>query len=99
MVVSKGDEELLKLGESSGWHFPQVEDGQYANLYPADSASVIAHLETLRTNGADYLLIPKPALWWLEHYAAFREHLESRYRPVLHDEQTCLIFDLGGDHA
>jgi GT2 family glycosyltransferase len=99
MVVSKGDEELLKLGESSGWHFPQVENGQYANRYPVDSAAAIEHLETLRTNGANYLLIPKPALWWLEHYVAFRQHLESRYRPVLRDEQTCLIFDLGGAHA
>ena len=29
--------------------------------------------------GADFLLIPETALWWLRHYAQFAEHLEQRY--------------------
>lgn len=96
MVISKGDDDLLNLGESRGWHFPQVEDGCYANLYPPDSAAAIAHLEDLRRRGAGYLLVPKPAFWWFEHYAGFKQHIDARYRPVLSDDETCFIFDVGG---
>ena len=36
-VISKGDDQLLRLGDQRGWHFPQIQDGRYANVYPADS--------------------------------------------------------------
>ena len=97
-VISKGDEELLKLNGHRSWHFPQATDGQYANLYPANSAEAIAHLERLRAKGGDFLLIPKPAFWWLEHYEAFKQHLEDRYRLTTFEKDTCLIFDLGVVH-
>ncbi|MGN1286124.1 MAG: hypothetical protein ACI4XG_06020, partial [Bradyrhizobium sp.] len=48
LVVSKGDEELLKLGDRKAEHFPQVESGAYAGHHPADSAEAIAHLEAFR---------------------------------------------------
>ena len=99
MVLSKGDDELLRIDGACGWHFPQVGTGQYANIYPADSAEAIAQLEALRSKGAEFVLIPKPAFWWLEHYAEFGDHLKSRYRSVIRDEETCLIYDLGGAHA
>ena len=94
VVVSKGDEELLKLGEGRrGWHFPQNEEGVYAGYYPADSAEAIAHLEELRARGAQFLLFPGTALWWLEKYEEFGRHLDSRYRRVSEDE-TCVIYEL-----
>lgn len=93
IVISKGDDELLKLEGRQGHHFPQTADGTYAGYYPADSAVAIAHLESLRARGANYLIIPQTAAWWLEYYAEFARHLESRYRRVLHDE-TCTIFHL-----
>jgi len=96
LVVSKGDEELLQLGEVRGGHFPQDARGHYANIYPADSAQAIAHLEELKSGGAGYLLIPKPAYWWLDFYADFKTHLESRCRLVAEDEDTGLLFQLGG---
>jgi len=101
IVVSKGDEELLRFDAQpsiKGWHFPQAADGRYANLYPANSADAIAHLEDLRARGGDFLLIPKPALWWLEHYAEFKQHLEQRYRLAVRDEEICVIFALGNSH-
>lgn len=99
MVVSKGDEELLNLGGACGLHFPQDGSGDYANVYPADSTEAIAQLESLRSRGAEFLLIPKPAFWWLDFYSDFKLHLESRYRPVMHDDETCVIFDVGGQHG
>jgi len=83
VVVSKGDEELLKLGgQRRGWHFPQNEDGVYAGYYPADSAEAIFHLEELRSKGADFLLFPETAYWWLERYGDFEQHLDARYRRI-----------------
>ncbi len=97
IVISKGDEELLSLNGHRGWHFPQAADGRYANVYPAGSAEAIAELERLRASGGGFLVIPKPAFWWLEYYPEFKEHLERHYRVAVRDEETCVIFDLGGD--
>jgi SAM-dependent methyltransferase len=94
LVISKGDEALLKLGVRVGWHFPQDERGVYAGHNPADSAAAVEHLEQLRARGADFLLIPATALWWLEHYADFRRHLEEHYREVYRQDDTGVIFAL-----
>jgi len=79
LVLSKGDDELLSFTGRRGWHFPQTEDGSYAGHYPADSAACIAELERLRQRGADFLVIPETALWWLEHYVGFAAYLEQHY--------------------
>jgi hypothetical protein len=97
-VVSKGDEELLKLGgERRGWHFPQNEDGVYAGYYPADSVAAISHLEELRSSGADFLLFPETAFWWLERYEDFKQHLDARYRRIW--GEGCIIYQLYESHA
>jgi len=94
IVISKGDEELLKLHGRRAWHFPQTEDGVYAGFYPADSDAAIDQLEALKARGADFLLVPETGKWWLEHYEGFRKHLERHYREVLSKEAACLIFAL-----
>jgi len=86
-VISKGDVELLKLEGREAWHFPQGEDGVYAGHYPANSHVCIAELERLRSKGAQFLVIPATARWWLRHYRQFGEHLEARYG-ALGDEQS-----------
>ncbi len=94
LVVSRGDEELLKLYGRRAAHFPQLKGGAYAGYYPQCSLAAIAHLETLRAQGADYLIFPEPALWWLEKYADFRRHLERQYLRVIDDWETGAIFSL-----
>jgi GT2 family glycosyltransferase len=97
VVVSKGDEELLELEGRPAWHFPRGPDGGYAGYNPADSAGAISHLEELRAAGGQYLLLPGTALWWLDFYADFRRHLESRYRLVVRQDDVCIIFELQTD--
>jgi GT2 family glycosyltransferase len=93
VVVSRGDENLLQLGPRRGWHFPQTVAGVYAGSYPADSRDAIAHLEEVRRKGADYLLFPSTAFWWLGFYRDFQKYLESRY-PCICSDPSCLIFQL-----
>jgi hypothetical protein len=96
IVVSRGDEALLDLGDGRrGWHFPQEEGGVFAGHYPADDAEAIAHLEELRSRGGEFLLLPETSFWWLEHYGGFRKHLEGRYQVFVSRGETCLIFALG----
>lgn len=93
-VISRGDVELLKLESHRAWHFPRMDDGQYSGHYPADSAAAIAHLELLRETGCEYLLVPRTAMWWMDHYPQFAEHLEREYRRLNIDGDACAILDL-----
>jgi hypothetical protein len=94
LVVSRGGEELRRLGEREAWHFPQNRDGIYAGHHPRDSQEAIEHLEELRGRGADYMLFPSTALWWLNHYSQFSQHLRERYWEVFRDDSVCLIYAL-----
>lgn len=89
LVVSKGDEALLKLPHCEAWHFPRQENGSYAGYYPADSAAAIAHLEELRRKGAGYVVFPNTAFWWLEHYRDFKIHLDTKHMLLTGDNSHC----------
>jgi glycosyltransferase involved in cell wall biosynthesis len=93
LVVSKGDSSLTDLGEYEGWHFPQTDEGEYSGYYPADSQQAIDHLENLRTKGAEFLLFPNSAFWWLTHYAALARHLDAHYHTVARNE-SCIVYEL-----
>jgi GT2 family glycosyltransferase len=97
LVISRGDDSLLRLNGHRASHFPQAEDGGWAGHHPADSAEAIEHLERLRAGGARYLVVPPTYRWWLDHYEGLREHLESRCRVVAADEQAGSIYELEGD--
>jgi glycosyltransferase involved in cell wall biosynthesis len=94
LVATKGDDVLLRIPGRRGWHFPRADDGGYAGFYPQDSAAAIEHLEALRSAGAEFLVLPATALWWLDHYEDFRRHVEQRYHAVWRHEQTGVVFDV-----
>jgi hypothetical protein len=94
LVVSKGDEKLVRIEDRDGWHFPCTAAGSYGGYHPADAVAAISHLEELRASGADYFLLPSPYFWWLDHYPELAEHLQSRYRLVTDRSDTCLIYHL-----
>jgi hypothetical protein len=95
IVVSKGDDGLLKLSAKIGWHFPQTGDGAYSGYYPVDSRTAIEQLEQLREKGGNYVLFPGTSFWWLDHYQEFHQHLESHYQRIWRDD-SCLIYELAG---
>jgi GT2 family glycosyltransferase len=94
LVASRGDRELLRLDEREGRHFPEDSAGGYLGHHPHDSEEAIARLETSRADGAQYLVLPAGEDWWLDHYAAFADHLRSRYARADADSDCCAIYRL-----
>ena len=96
LIVSRGDDELLKVDGRRAWHFPRGDGGEYAGHHPADSREAIARLEAHRAAGGEYIVFPRTGTWWLEHYAGLRRHLDRRYARAFSNPEICVIFDLRG---
>jgi radical SAM protein with 4Fe4S-binding SPASM domain len=94
LVVSKGDDRLLQLDCGEAWHFPFAADGTYIGYHPPDGEWAVAELERARARGADYLVLPATASWWMEHYPAFAQHVNRHYAQVV-DDESCAIYALG----
>ena len=95
LVVSKGDAALVKFPTLRADHFPQSESGGYAGHHPRDGATAIGELEELRRRGAEYLVIPATAQWWLEFYEGLAAHLAGRGQLVAEADGVCTIYSLG----
>jgi len=95
LVISKGDPALLELPGLSAAHFPQDSAGGYAGHHPFDSATAIAEIEALRRGGAEYLVIPATARWWLDYYDDLARHLANHGTVVADQANCCLIYGLG----
>lgn len=94
LVVSKGDEGLVRFESRGGWHFPRASTGQYAGHHPLDGPWAVEHLETLRAAGGAYLVLPSTYYWWFEHYPELERHLRSRYERLPSREEVCMVFRL-----
>jgi GT2 family glycosyltransferase len=93
LVISRGDEELVRIDGRRASHFPQVNGGTYAGHHPADATEAVRHLEELCGDGAEYLVVPSTSAWWLTHYSEFGKYLQSRC-VRLHGSTCCEIFRL-----
>jgi SAM-dependent methyltransferase len=94
VVISEGNSALLDLEGRQTWHFPATRNGVYAGPFPVNGARAVEQLEALRAEGAEYLLIPRTAFWWLDHYDALRQYLSDHCRTVLREEDACLVIAL-----
>lgn len=95
-VISRGDSDLLNLGNLKAGHFFADSKGGYLGYHPPDGAAAVARLESLRASGTEYLLIPQTAFWWLTNYPEFREHLAACY-PLAANTDDFLLYKLGGE--
>ena len=81
-------------GDGSQGRIYVSEGGKHNDCPPKDSDEAIRHLEAIRSRGAEYLLLPATAFWWLDQFQKFRQYLETRYLAIVRDKKTCIIFDL-----
>jgi hypothetical protein len=98
LVVSKGDENLMRFRKRSAAHFPQGADGGYAGYHPAASRDAINAVEDLRKKGAEYVVFPQTAFWWFDYYRELQAHLQDRYRRIWNDAD-CVIYQLARKSA
>ena len=94
LVVSRGDDALLRLPGCEAAHFPQSPTGLYAGFHPTDGAEAATHLADLRSRGAEYLVIPATAAWWLDHYPELVDELATGGGRVVDDPETCFVYAL-----
>jgi hypothetical protein len=94
LVVSRGDDRLTAVDGRTCGHFPQTDDGAYAGHHPHDSEAAVAELERLRADGWRYLVFPLTALWWLDHYAGLRRHLETSGRLLVRRDGLGVVYGL-----
>lgn len=93
LVVTKGDESLLKVRDRRAWHFPRGEDGEWLGYHPRSDEEAIQMLEELRAAGAEYLCLPAKEQWWLKNYDAWRKYMSQTYSVVARTEDG-VIFDI-----
>lgn len=93
LVATDGDDALLELGSRRAWHFPQGRNGEWTGRYPEDDLGVIAMLERLQREGAQYLLVP-PGHPLLSRYAGLAAHLD-RSATLLSDTGGSRLYELG----
>lgn len=94
LMVSKGDDRLLALEGRLACHFPSGPDGIYLGNHPADDAEAIEQLKRASEAGADYLVLPATALWWLDHYKGLHSWLSRTCAQVSDQPEICVIFAL-----
>jgi GT2 family glycosyltransferase len=94
--ISHGDGDLLDVDGREGWHLPRLANGQWTQGLPADDREAIEQLERVRALGADYLVLPSPYAWWLDHYEGLRTHLARHFVELLDQPDLGHVWDLGG---
>ncbi len=96
IVVSGGKDIVGERDSRTVWHFPQDEQGNFADEQSISSDDVIRQLEQLRSRGAAYLLFPDHTFWWLwiDSFAAFRNYLEANYREAAYEAGVGLLYAL-----
>ena len=97
LVISRGDDQLVKAGDDNLWHFPRDRNGGYAGFYPSDDAQCIAHLAELHGAGGNFIVFPCTALWWLDYYNGFKQFLDANSVIIYEDPDVALIYKLNAD--
>jgi hypothetical protein len=91
LVISKGDDRLLRFEGRVGWHFPRDRNGRYAGYHPANGEAVVAELKKHRRAGAKFIAIPETSSWWLDHYREFARFLRSECETLVKDPM-CRVY-------
>jgi hypothetical protein len=86
VVANLGDEDWSSLAEFQVWQLPLNSTG--------GMSSTVAHLETMQSNGAEFLIVPRSAFEWLDEHVDLASHLTSHHLLVTHQEHVCDIYEL-----
>ena len=94
LVTTYGDEAMLILGDRATESFPRSARGVSSDYTDVRENEAIAQLESLRDSGAEFLLVPSPALPWLATHSELERYLEERYTVVTRERGIGTIYAL-----
>lgn len=94
LVATYGDAAMLQLGDRPTEDFPRSPSGAVADYTSLDGTEAVVQLETLRDDGAEFLVVPSPALPWLASHPELERHLEQRTTPVARERGIGTIYAL-----
>jgi hypothetical protein len=94
LVTTYGDEAMLILGDRTTESFPRSARGVSGDYTDVRGNEAIGQLETLRAAGAEFLLVPSPALPWLATHPELERHLEERYTVIARERGIGTIYAL-----
>ena len=99
LVTTCGDEAMLLLGDRASEPFPRSTGGVLADYTDMYGDEAIIQLESLRIAGAEFLLVPSPALPWLATHPELERHLENRYPVVARERGISTIYALASQQG
>ena len=94
LVASYGDETMLLLGDRATESFPQSAPGVSADYTDVRGNEAIVQFEARRDAGAEFLLVPSPALPWLASHPELERHLNARYAVFARERGIGTIYAL-----
>jgi Sulfotransferase family len=99
LVTARGDEAMLRLGDRATESFPRSTPGVTADYTDIQGNEAIIQLESLRDDGAEFLLVPSSALPWLATHPELERHLEERYAIVARERGVGTIYALASQQG
>jgi GT2 family glycosyltransferase len=94
LVITRGDEAMLDVPDVVAEHFPHSADGSYAGAYPEDGVAAVEALKHALVEGAEYLVVPSFAMWWLEFYRDLTDYLATSGRLILDEQEVVKVYSL-----
>ena len=93
-VASMGDPSMLELDGRQAWHFPDIETATAVTYTTSDTEHLLDHLESLRQQGAQFLLLPAPSWSWSARYPMLNKWIETVYHSIVRNDGVCNIYDM-----
>ncbi|MGD9715303.1 MAG: hypothetical protein AB7V46_25080, partial [Thermomicrobiales bacterium] len=94
LVATYGDQAMLELGTALTQSYPRSVPGVSADYTDISDDDAIAQLEALIAAGAEYLVVPSPALAWLANHPALTRYLVDNHGLLVDERGVVTIYAL-----
>lgn len=99
LVATYGDQAMLELGSALTQSFPRSVPGVSADYTDISDDDAIAQLNALVAAGAEYLVVPSPALAWLANHPALTQHLADNHGLVVDERGVVTVYALSSQRV
>ncbi|MCA9864152.1 MAG: hypothetical protein KC432_14060, partial [Thermomicrobiales bacterium] len=94
LVATHGDDAFLRLGEMRIEEFPAPSSHISADYTDTSDEAAIAQLGELRADGAEFLVVPSPALPWLASHPVLERYFAEHLSEVVRERGVVTIYAL-----